>query len=228
MIARRVVVAALIAAAALPLSAQSAGTALLRVVHAAPDAPAVDVLAGTTPLFVGLPYRQFTGYIEVPAGNYVVNIRAAGGSTNVFSKPFTLPAGAAVTVYAVGNLTQSSTSRPFDLVAAVDDRTAPNAGQAKVRAVHAAPAAPNVDVFVTAPYVPLMGVAPAVGLNFGSASPVVTVPAGLYQGRLAPVGTMNVVASTGSVRLASGTINTIIALNPATANGPVEFLVITE
>ena len=52
-----------------PPATTDAGTTTtqLRVVHASPDAPAVDVYAKgvTTPLFTNVKYGQATGYIDV-------------------------------------------------------------------------------------------------------------------------------------------------------------------
>jgi hypothetical protein len=204
------------------------GTSMVRVVHLSPDAPAVDVLAGTAVLFTGIPYKGFTDYNMVPAGNYTININVAGTNTTAFTKNITVPGGIAATVWAVGNITRGPSSRPFDLVVTVDDRTAPAANQAKVRVLHAAPAAPNVDVYVTSPYTPIAAANATTALGFGAASPYLTVPGGLYQGRLTAVGEKGIAAATGPVRVMNGTISTVIALNPMMANGPIEFLVLPE
>lgn len=229
MIARRSLLAgaALIAASFVPALAQQPGMAMLRVVHLSPDAPAVDVLAGTAVLFNNLPYEGFTDYISVPAGSYIVNINVAGTTTRAFSKSFDIPAGVAITVFAVGNITQGPNNRPFDLVAAVDDRAQAGVGRFKVRVLHAAPAVGTVDGYLVSPYTPLTTVSPAAGASFGGITPYLTVPNGLYQLRLTPTGTKTVAAQTGSQRLFSENW-TLIALNPATMGGPVRFLVLRD
>ena len=58
-----------------------------------------------------------------------------------------------------------------------DDRTAPPAGNVKVRAVHGAPSAPAVDVYVTAPGADLQTATPALtNVPFGAASDYLAGP----------------------------------------------------
>ena len=86
------------------------GTASLRVVHGSPDAPAVDVYAkgSTTPLFSAVAYGAATDYITVPAGDYVIELRAAGTAASSAAAHTTgtlsLTADARVTAIAVGLL----------------------------------------------------------------------------------------------------------------------------
>src|SRR5687768_3379591 len=58
------------------------GDAELRVIHGAPDAPAVDIyVAGdNVPVISGLAYGQASDYLVIPAGPYVFQVRAAGAS----------------------------------------------------------------------------------------------------------------------------------------------------
>jgi hypothetical protein len=62
--------------------------AMLRVVHASPDAPGVDIYVDgdTQPLIVDLEYGDASSYLTVPAGDYTVEIRAHG------SDPASVPA----------------------------------------------------------------------------------------------------------------------------------------
>ena len=50
----------------------------LRVIHASPDAPAVDVLVGQTPVFEGVSFGD-AAYYELPAGDYEFSIVPANG-----------------------------------------------------------------------------------------------------------------------------------------------------
>jgi len=83
-----------------------AGYARIRVVHASPDAPAVDVaVKGGPVLFAGLPFPQASTYLSVPAGTYDLEVRAAGTSTVALALPgVTLESGKMYTVFAVGSL----------------------------------------------------------------------------------------------------------------------------
>uniref|UniRef100_A0A7D5KFK9 DUF4397 domain-containing protein n=2 Tax=Natrinema halophilum TaxID=1699371 RepID=A0A7D5KFK9_9EURY len=88
-----------------PLVLLDAGSALVRAVHASPDAPAVDVYADDELLFENLSFGESSDYIAVPAGTYTVSIRPAGDpETTVFSADVTREIGTAYTAYAIGYL----------------------------------------------------------------------------------------------------------------------------
>lgn len=87
-----------------------AGFARVRVVHASPDAPAVDVaVKGGPVLFAGLPFPRASNYVAVPAGTYDLEVRAAGTATVALSLPgVTLEPGKVYTVFAVGSLARGT------------------------------------------------------------------------------------------------------------------------
>ena len=64
-----------------PLVLVDASSALARLVHAAPDAPAVDVTVadGQLALFENVSFGEMTEYVAVPAGDYTLEVRPAGG-----------------------------------------------------------------------------------------------------------------------------------------------------
>lgn len=81
-----------------------AGSALVRLVHASPDAPAVDVYADGEPVFEDVAFTESTDYVPVPAGSRAVSVRPAGGDETVASFDVTLERGTAYTAYAIGYL----------------------------------------------------------------------------------------------------------------------------
>jgi len=48
------------------------GTARVRVIHASPDAPAVDVWVQGAPAFTGVAFAEITAFAQLPAGTYNV------------------------------------------------------------------------------------------------------------------------------------------------------------
>ncbi len=208
------------------LFAQGGSTAAVRVVHASPDAPAVNVLVNGTRALEGIPYRGFTGYNNIPAGAVTLEIQVAPAGPIVLRETFTLMPGGNYTFLAIGRV--SGGRNPLQLIGLGDDRTF-EMGQAKLRVIHAAPSAPSVDVWATAPYVALGGVAPLLtNVPFGAASGFVAVPQGLYQARVAPTGTRNIVIDSGAVNLTGNTISLAIALDPEREGGPFQLLFITS
>jgi hypothetical protein len=69
------------------------GGARVRVVHASPDAPAVDILVNDGAAFENLSFEGISDFVEVPAGTYNVKVVPAGATTPVvFEADLELPA----------------------------------------------------------------------------------------------------------------------------------------
>ena len=116
--------------------------AKVRVTHASPDAPAVDVaVAGGPVVFPNLSFRDSSAYEVLAPGTYDLDLRLAGTSTVALPiGPVTVEAGTVIDVFARGLLGDSSLT-----VVSVLTR---GAGPAKVRVAHLSPDAPAVDVWV--------------------------------------------------------------------------------
>jgi hypothetical protein len=90
--------------------APAEGVAKVRIVHASPDAPAVDVaLKGGPVLFRNLAFRQVSGYGSVPVGVYNLEVRPTG-TTNVALplEGVAFEGGKVYSVFAVGLLARES------------------------------------------------------------------------------------------------------------------------
>ena len=90
--------------------APAEGVAKVRIVHASPDAPAVDVaLKGGPVLFRNLAFRQVSGYGSVPVGVYTLEVRPTG-TTNVALplEGVAFEGGKVYSVFAVGLLARES------------------------------------------------------------------------------------------------------------------------
>ncbi len=123
--------------------------AMLRVVHASPDAPGVDIYVDgdTQPLIVDLEYGDASSYLTVPAGDYTVEIRAHGSdpaSVPAYTADVTLAEDATVTVVAAGLLSSTDADDTFRVLSLVEDFADPGAGNVAVRIVHASADAPTV------------------------------------------------------------------------------------
>lgn len=129
-------------------------TAEIRVVHGSPDAPDVDVyVAGsTTPVIEDLAYGEASPYLEVDAGTYEFEVRAAGSPASdppVYSTgALDLGADARVTALAAGYVGSTDADDQFRVIPLVEGFAAPGSDEVIVRIVHASPDAPTVAVDV--------------------------------------------------------------------------------
>ncbi len=130
-------------------------TARLRVVHASPSAPAIDIYLrnASEAAASDVAYGDTTGVLEVEAGTLAFDLRAAGadadGDPALTTEPIELVGGAEYTVVAAGDFAElDDVDTGFRLLALEHDFEPASAGQALVRLVHAAPAWAEVDIDV--------------------------------------------------------------------------------
>jgi hypothetical protein len=128
------------------------GMAMIRVVHASPDAPGVDIYAEgmDEPLLTALEYTDTSGYLEVPAGAYNIQLRAAP-STSADPVAYStgeidLAEGDITTAIAAGLLASTESADRFRVLALTEDFAAAGTGNAVARIVHASADAPTVGI----------------------------------------------------------------------------------
>jgi len=94
--------------------APPAGKAAVRFVHAGADVPAVDIaVAGSSgpPLFSGVGFRGVAGPVDIDAGTYDLELRAAGTRTVLLTLPsVTVAAGTIVSIFGAGLRSDNSLS----------------------------------------------------------------------------------------------------------------------
>jgi hypothetical protein len=195
---------ALVIAAGTGMTAHAQGaTAMLRVVHASPDAPAVDVYLDGILALESFDYGKGTGYLTVPAGERRISITAAGAAeTVVFDAPVALDAGHSYTVIATGLLAGEPGFAPLVLA---DRLGLPAAGKARVRFVHASPGTPAVDVALAGGPVLFANVA-------YREDGELEVDAGTYDLEARVAGTDTVALPVPGVTLEAGKVYTVLAL----------------
>jgi hypothetical protein len=151
----------------------------VRVAHASPDAPDVDVYVDGSRVVENLAFRDVTDYLELPGGEYDVQVTAAGDSDTVaFDATVELDAED-YTAVALGELASDDTEFGVEVF---EDRNGRVFGEtARVRVVHASPDAPAVDVTANDGAATLFD-----GVEFGESSDYVEVPAGEYDVEVRP------------------------------------------
>jgi hypothetical protein len=203
----------------------AATPASLRVVHASPDAPAVDVVVNdqfASPLVTDLAFPDATGYLDPAPGDYNVKVGPTGqvAGVTVIDADLSLAAGQNYTVIAAGPL---AAIEPLVLI---DDRRAV-ATEARVRLVHASPSAGSVDIYVTAPGTDLAGVAPAFAdVPFKAETGYVALAAGEYEISVTPAGSGTIAIGPVAVSLEAGHIYGAIARDAAGGGLPLGLILL--
>jgi hypothetical protein len=202
----------LVAAGVLTLSlagvASAADTAKVRVLHASPDAPAVDVYLDDAKVdaLTNVPFATISGYLDIPAGDHNVKVYATGSTTDpVIDADVTVAAGTRTTIAAT-NAVASITAQ------VLADKPSPDCDTASVRVVHFSADAPAVDVATS-------GSAPAdavvKNLAYPNATDYVALPAGSYDLEVRLAGTTTVALPLPGVAVEACTAYSVFAIGSA-------------
>jgi LPXTG-motif cell wall-anchored protein len=194
---------------AVPVFADNHGPNV-RVVHASPDAPAVDVLVNGAAAFTNAPFKGVTDYAGLTAGTYNVQVVPTGATEPVvIEADLDLQADTDYTVLAVNTLEN------IEPLVLVDNNSLPAAGKAHVRFVHASPDAPAVDIAVADGGPVLFS-----GVEFKGVGDYLPVDAGTYDLEARVAGTDTVALSLPGITLNDGTVYTVYAVGFAGGGDP--------
>jgi len=116
--------------------------ARVMVIHASPDAPAVDVRVNGDVAATNLSFPNNTSYVDVKAGNASIQVAPTGTTNYVINTNANLSANSSYSILAVNKLNNITAS------VVTDNLTPPAAGKAHVRFFHLSPDAPAVDIAV--------------------------------------------------------------------------------
>lgn len=201
----------IVCGAAVAAVVSSVAMADVRVIHASPNAPAVDIYVNTppgsgAPALSNLAFTQGSPYVPFPTGLYHIQVTPAG-----------LPAPIVIDITAPvnGALNYSVIATGFidDLQPTVflDDRTS-NSNAARVRFINASPDAPAIDLFEAGAVNPIFD-----AVFFRSGSAYAELPGGSYdlEGRFDASGDLGF--SVPGVSLQNGFVYTFIAMGSVEA-----------
>ena len=122
--------------------AENERPARIRLLHAIPDAPNVDIFLNGTRVLKDFSYRKTTDYLAVPKGKYQVDVYPAGNHvSSLISRKIDVGSGKSYTAVAAGS------GKKLYLQTYEDQFDVPN-GEAKMRFIHLSPDAGEVDLAV--------------------------------------------------------------------------------
>jgi len=207
----------------------------VRVVHASPDAPAVDVLVNDTIRAVeGRIYGSVTDYIPLAPDTYNFKVvpETGGPADAVIDADVPLPQGGEATVIAVGTLTDPAF--PIEPLVLTDDNRSV-ATEARLRLVHGSVSAGPVDLYIAAGGTLTMDVDPtadfvftASGVPFKADTGYLPVPAGSYDVVITAAGSTAAAIGPLTVQLDAGGTYTAIARDAAGIGLPLDVILMDD
>lgn len=206
---------------------QCATAPRLRALHASPDAPAVNVLVNGVVALTNVDYTDGSGFLPVAESSRVqVEAIIPSGNAVVIDETLELDFSTDYTVIAVGDV-----AAPISPLVIANPSSEPIAtGSFRAQVVHAAPAAPAVDVFVTAPGADLATSTPinSTPLAYRQSTGRIQAPAGDYQVRVTLGGNpATVVFDSGSIALAENADLLVAAVeNTGPGTTPIQLVVL--
>jgi len=197
--------------------------AMVRVVHASPDAPKVNLWVDGEVAASGLDYAESTGYLSLPEGSHnfaVEGIIPAGNAVVIGPVDLTLAGNTHYDLIAVNSV---ASIEPLVLE---DSGGLSDSTKVRVRVAHLAAAAPEVKVYVTAPGADLMGAQALGSFSFKGTLGPVEVDPGDYEIRVTLMDD-TLVYDSGSLSLTAGQDLLIGAIpNVGTGSAPISLAVV--
>jgi hypothetical protein len=200
--------------------------AAVRVIHNSPDAPPVDIIVNddfAAPLVEGLPFPEFTTYLEVPADTYNLKVTPENDSeTVVLDFDATVDPSGEYSVLAINFLAEIEEWILLD-----DNRSI--ATEVKVRIVHGSPSAGNVDIYVTPEGADIADYDPSfTNVPFRAQTGYVSLLDGIYDVTVVPTGTLTPAIGPLTLDLKKGEVYTVIARDAAGGGGPLGVILIDD
>ncbi|SDK99681.1 DUF4397 domain-containing protein [Natronincola ferrireducens] len=185
----------------------------IRVFHAVPDAPAVDVYANDCLIVKNISYKHVSHYLSLPAGPTNIKIYPAGSRVNpVLDVNIVVPPMEILTVAAVGTLST------IELLVIEEPKFCAPYYKTNIRFGHLSPNAPTVDITLKDGTVIFSNV------SFKDVTDYIRVAPGIYELQVRIAGTNQVVLNLPSVALNPKNFYTIYAVGLVGEMPPLEAL----
>jgi hypothetical protein len=180
-------------------------TARVMVVHASPNAPAVDVRVNNAVALSNVAYPANSNYSSIGAGSTNIKVSPTGTTNYVIDATVDLKSNMNYSVFAIDSVAK------IKAAVVTDDLTAPAAGKAHVRFFHFSPNAPAVDIAVTGGPVVFSNRMFNDQATNNALQNFTPLDAGTYNLEVRLAGTNTVVLSLPNVMLTAGKIYTVFA-----------------
>src|SRR5919107_1591986 len=184
----------------------------VRVVHASPDAPAVNIVVDGQPLAEGVAFGSASEYAALSPGDHQVQVVPTDGGAPVIDQTVTFDGWTSNILAVVGQLAN------IQLQTNMVDITETEAGQARFRVVNAVPDAPSISLGVSGTDEPLVD-----GVQFPNASDYRNINTGTFDLDVRNNDSGETLLAVPGIQVEAGQVYDLFALGQA-ANGSVQLL----
>jgi len=192
-------------------------TSYIRVLHASPNAPAVDIYANDDLIVENLSFKEISPYLSVPPATYNIRVYPAGTKNDpVIDTDVYIPPNSVFNVAAIGTLPNIS------LYPIPEPSIVQESGNACVRFVHLSPDAPAVDIQLGDGTIAFNDV------SYKGISNYICLPPDTYTFKVVPTGSNDIVLTVPDVALSGNIYYTIYALGLIGETPNLEAMLITE
>lgn len=186
----------------------------LRLLHAVPGAPPVDVYANNSLIASGLPYKGFTEYLQVIPATYHIQIFKAGTTGPVLLDAVVEVPGQSINTAAViGTPTSLSIKTFYETVIQIPQ------GQLYLRFANLVPDGPDTDLVLS------NGSELFSDVSFGMATNYTQIPAGSYVFYIQQSGTDRSLLYVPNIQLLPGRFYTVYVVGRADGTVPLQVLI---
>lgn len=188
----------------------------VRILHAVPDAPNVDVYANDTLIAQNLAYGNYTDYSSLPEGTYKIALYVTGTEEPVLANMLMVHPNSMFTISAIGLVNN------MEFLGVSDAAHIGNPDNAMIRFLHLSPDAPAVDITLPDGSVIFSEV------SFKELTPYLIVSPGSYTVEVRVSGTDTTVLSVPDLNLEPGMIYTVYAIGLVNEAPDLEALVVPD
>lgn len=189
----------------------------IRLIHAVPNAPNVDIYANDVIIAKDLSYGSLTDYFAVPAGMYKITLFATGTLDDpILANMLEVIPDSELTIAAVGTLNS------MEFLGITDTSESGEPDKAMIRFLHLSPDAPAVDI--TLPD----GTVLFSDIFFKEITPYLTVPSMNYTLQVRVTDTPTVALTVPDINLEAGKAYTIYAIGLVNETPELEALLVPD
>jgi len=186
----------------------------IRILHAVPLLPAIDVYANGIPVARNIIYGGFSQYLAVPGGSYHIVAYPAGQTVNpILSTNISIKGGTIFTISVIGIIPDLS------VLPAEEPRMSIPIGQLMLKFANLSPNSPAVDVEIQGGNQIFSNVA------YKGITQYIPINPGTYTFNLKVAGTGQRILYVPNIRLEAGRFYTINAIGILTGNPPLQVLI---